>query len=90
MAEAAVTFLLEQLKEVVIWYRDLITGAENEFTELNNELASLNAFLKETAKKKKDHMFRELERKITNGGEHHRHLPERDHDFPQALPLLAH
>ncbi|KAH6794739.1 hypothetical protein C2S52_005216 [Perilla frutescens var. hirtella] len=67
MAEAAVTFLLEQLKEVVIGYKDLISGAENEFKQLNDDLDLLKAFLKETAKNtKKDVLLREWERRIRN------------------------
>ncbi|XP_057787903.1 putative late blight resistance protein homolog R1A-10 [Salvia miltiorrhiza] len=65
MAEAAVTFLLEQLKEVVVGYADLITGAEREFDQLNHDLDLLKAFLKEMAeKKKKDKMLKLLERRI--------------------------
>ncbi|KAL8530011.1 hypothetical protein ACS0TY_007184 [Phlomoides rotata] len=65
MAEAAVTFLLEEVKEVLKWYKDLITGAENEFQQLNNDLSLLKAYLKDAAKKtNKEEVFRELERQI--------------------------
>ncbi|KAH6794735.1 hypothetical protein C2S52_005212 [Perilla frutescens var. hirtella] len=65
MAEAAVTFLLEQLKEVVIGYKDLISGAEKELELLKNDLGLLKAFLKDAAKKRrKDHVLKELERRI--------------------------
>lgn len=59
------TFLLEEVKEVLKWYKDLISGAENEFQQLNNDLSLLKAYLKDAAKKtKKEEVFRELERQI--------------------------
>ncbi|KAL1551250.1 putative late blight resistance protein R1A-10 [Salvia divinorum] len=68
MAESAVTFLLEQLKEVVVGYADLIAGAESEFDQLNRDLDLLKAFLKEMAKKKKkkeeDKLLKLLEGRI--------------------------
>ncbi|KAH6772027.1 hypothetical protein C2S52_005214 [Perilla frutescens var. hirtella] len=65
MAEAAVTFLLEQVKEVVKEYKDLISGAESEFNLLNSELGLLKAFLKDAAKAtKQEHLFREMEKQI--------------------------
>ncbi|XP_042063357.1 putative late blight resistance protein homolog R1A-10 isoform X1 [Salvia splendens] len=65
MAEAAVTFLLEQLKEVVVAYADLIGEAESEFEQLNHDLDLLKAFLKQMAKnKKKDEMLKLLKRRI--------------------------
>ncbi|XP_057787905.1 putative late blight resistance protein homolog R1A-10 [Salvia miltiorrhiza] len=65
MAEAAVSFLLEQVKEVVTEYKDLISGAENEFNQLNKELGLLKAFLKDAAKAtKQEHLFREMEKQV--------------------------
>ncbi|KAH6783142.1 hypothetical protein C2S52_008101 [Perilla frutescens var. hirtella] len=65
MAEAAVTFLLGQLKEVVREHKDLISGAENELEQLNNYLDMLKAFLKKTARKtEKDDLLTKLERRI--------------------------
>ncbi|KAH6809997.1 hypothetical protein C2S51_027780 [Perilla frutescens var. frutescens] len=65
MAEAAVTFLLTQVTEVLKEYHNLIAGAESEFNQLSNDLSSLKAFLKEMAKKKKkDDLLRVLERRI--------------------------
>ena len=58
------TFLLEQLKEVVVGYADLIAGAESEFDQLNHDLEILKAFLKVMAKKKKDELLKALERRI--------------------------
>ncbi|XP_042007130.1 putative late blight resistance protein homolog R1A-10 [Salvia splendens] len=68
MAEAAVSFLLEHALEVVKEYKDVISGAENEFKQLNNELKQLKGFLNEEAKKysKEDGLFKELERQIRN------------------------
>ncbi|XP_057812467.1 putative late blight resistance protein homolog R1A-10 [Salvia miltiorrhiza] len=63
MGEAAVAFLLEQVKEVVIGYADLIFGAENELEQLKSDLALLKGFLKQMAeKKKKEDPLRILER----------------------------
>lgn len=57
------SFLLEQLKEVMIGYKDLIGGAENEFTQLKNDLDSLKTFLRKMAEtKKKDRL---MEKRIT-------------------------
>ncbi|XP_057769601.1 putative late blight resistance protein homolog R1A-10 [Salvia miltiorrhiza] len=53
MGEAAVAFLLEQVKAVVVGYADLISGAENELEQLKTDLALLKGFLKQTAEKKK-------------------------------------
>ncbi|KAL1565189.1 putative late blight resistance protein R1A-10 [Salvia divinorum] len=64
MAEAAVTFLVEQLKEVVVGYADVIAGAESEFDQLIHDLNFLKTFLKETAKTKKDKLLKFLEMRI--------------------------
>ncbi|KAH6776589.1 hypothetical protein C2S52_014150 [Perilla frutescens var. hirtella] len=61
----ALTFLLKEVKDVVIWYKDLIGGAEIEFQLLCDELRLMKAFLAGAADKyKKDELFRELERQI--------------------------
>ncbi|KAL7115411.1 hypothetical protein ACP275_04G182300 [Erythranthe tilingii] len=49
MAEAAVTFLLETVTEILKYYADLIAGAEGELQELQKELELLKACLKEAA-----------------------------------------
>ncbi|KAI3464148.1 hypothetical protein Pfo_020811 [Paulownia fortunei] len=65
MADAAVTFLLEKVSEVLKSYADLISGAENDLHQLNNELGLLKSFLQDAAKKpKKEEFFREIERQI--------------------------
>ncbi|KAI3454409.1 hypothetical protein Pfo_011072 [Paulownia fortunei] len=65
MADAAVTFLLENVSQLLKSYVDLISGAENELEQLKNELGLLKAFLQEAAKKqKKEDLFREMERQI--------------------------
>lgn len=57
--------LLEKVKEAVEEYKDLISGAEYEFEQLNKELGSLKEFLADAAKKtKNEHLFREMERQI--------------------------
>lgn len=65
MAEAALSFLLEELKEVLKWYKDLLSGAENEFQQLNDDLSYLKAFLRDAGNKsKKDEVYKEMERQI--------------------------
>ncbi|XP_057789227.1 putative disease resistance RPP13-like protein 3 [Salvia miltiorrhiza] len=66
MAEAAVSFLLEQLKGVVTEYKELISGAENEFDQLSKELGMLKALLKHPpmAKEQEPPLFREMEKQI--------------------------
>lgn len=62
---AEVTFLVELVKEVIIAHKDQISGAETEFKLLENELNLIEAFLMDiAARKKKDHIYRELERQI--------------------------
>lgn len=59
------TFLLEQLKEVVKEHKDLVSGAENELKQLNNDLGLLKAFLKDAVKATKhEHLFKEMEKQI--------------------------
>ncbi|KAG8378763.1 hypothetical protein BUALT_Bualt07G0018900 [Buddleja alternifolia] len=70
MAERAVTFLLENLKQLITCYPELISGAENELKQLMNELSSFKTFLKDmghAAKKSKQEessSLREMEKKI--------------------------
>lgn len=47
--QAAVTFLLEQVSEVIRGYADLISGAEKEFKKLKEDVDQLKAILKDTA-----------------------------------------
>lgn len=65
MAEAALSFLLQELKDVVKWYKDLLAGAENEFQQLNDDLNFLKAFLRKAANvPEKDEVYKEMERQI--------------------------
>ncbi|CAA0828954.1 Unknown protein [Striga hermonthica] len=65
MADAAVEFLLTKVTEVLTWYTDLITGAENDLQQLNNELGMCKSFLLDAARRpKKEEFFREVERQI--------------------------
>ncbi|GER51175.1 NBS-LRR type resistance protein [Striga asiatica] len=62
---AAVEFLLTKVTEVLTWYTDLITGAENDLQQLNNELGMCKSFLLDAARRpKKEEFFREIERQI--------------------------
>ncbi|KAG8378759.1 hypothetical protein BUALT_Bualt07G0018500 [Buddleja alternifolia] len=49
MAARAVTFLLENLKQLITCYPELISGSENELEQLMNELSSLKSFLKDAS-----------------------------------------
>ncbi|XP_057789292.1 putative disease resistance protein At1g58400 [Salvia miltiorrhiza] len=65
MGEAAVSFLLEQLKGVVTEYKEHISGAESDFDELKNELGMLKAFLKDAAMAtKQEQLFKEMQKQI--------------------------
>lgn len=68
MGEPALAFLLELVKEVVKEYRDVISGAENEFEHLNNDLKELKGLLNKVAKdysnSNDDGPFKVLERQI--------------------------
>lgn len=47
------------------WYKDLISGSENEFNQLNKDLSTLKAFLKDAGNRSnKDAMFKEMEVQI--------------------------
>lgn len=65
MAETALQFLLEELKETLKWYKDLLSGSENEFQQLNDDLKFMKAFLRDAGDRpKKDEIFKEIERQI--------------------------
>ncbi|XP_042010409.1 putative late blight resistance protein homolog R1B-23 [Salvia splendens] len=66
MGEPALAFLLDLVKEVMKDYKDVISGAENEFGQLNNELRQLKAFLKGDVQRyyREDSQLKELERQI--------------------------
>ncbi|XP_042066607.1 putative late blight resistance protein homolog R1A-10 [Salvia splendens] len=65
MAEAAVTFLLENVQKLLVDHINLISGAEAELRQLQNELELMKAFLMESAnKREKGEVFRQHERQI--------------------------
>ncbi|KAI3463667.1 hypothetical protein Pfo_020330 [Paulownia fortunei] len=65
MAEAAVTFLLENVQKLLLDQVNLISGAESELKQLENELDLMKAFLVESAnKREKGELFRKFERQI--------------------------
>ncbi|KAH6805062.1 hypothetical protein C2S51_029893 [Perilla frutescens var. frutescens] len=65
MAEPAVTFLLENVQKLLVDHINLITGAESELRQLQNELELMKAFLMESANKRvKGEVFRQHERQI--------------------------
>ncbi|KAK4394845.1 putative disease resistance protein [Sesamum angolense] len=65
MADAAITFLLENGVQLVKSYYDLISGAEAELKQLRDEVALLKAYLRQASRKEqKDDPLREMERQI--------------------------
>lgn len=65
MAEPAVTFLLENVQKLLVDHMNLISGAETELRQLQNELELMKAFLIESAnKREKGEVFRQHERQI--------------------------
>ncbi|KAK4427719.1 putative disease resistance protein [Sesamum alatum] len=65
MAEAAVTFLLENLQQLVTDQINLISGAETDLAELQNELDLMKSFLQDSASKRvKSELFKTLEKQI--------------------------
>ncbi|KAK6148371.1 hypothetical protein DH2020_019283 [Rehmannia glutinosa] len=63
MAEAAVTFLLENVSKLLKSHCDLISGAENELEQLKNELGLLKDLLQKT-KEEEEPFMRNIERQI--------------------------
>ncbi|KAI3463664.1 hypothetical protein Pfo_020327 [Paulownia fortunei] len=65
MAEAAVTFLLENVQKLLLDQVNLISGAESELKQLENELDLMKAFLEESAnKREKGEVFKKFEKQI--------------------------
>ncbi|XP_042039506.1 putative late blight resistance protein homolog R1A-10 [Salvia splendens] len=65
MADAAVTFLLENVVQLVTYQVNLIGGAEDELNRLKKDLGTLNSFLRDAAKMaNKPEGFRDIERRI--------------------------
>ncbi|XP_073064636.1 putative late blight resistance protein homolog R1A-10 [Primulina eburnea] len=65
MADAAVEFLLENLKQLLLYHAHLILDSKTQVENLENDLRLFKAFLKDSTKKrKKDETLRELVRQI--------------------------
>ncbi|XP_073140169.1 putative late blight resistance protein homolog R1A-10 [Henckelia pumila] len=65
MADAAVEFLLENLKQLLLYHAHLILDSKRQVENLENDLRLFKAFLKDSTKKrKKDETLRELVRQI--------------------------
>ncbi|KAL3655151.1 hypothetical protein CASFOL_000937 [Castilleja foliolosa] len=65
MADVVVEFLLNKLVEVGQWYGHLIADAENDLSQLTNELGQCRSFLADAENRvKKEELFREIERQI--------------------------
>ncbi|GER56742.1 NBS-LRR type resistance protein [Striga asiatica] len=65
MADAAVEFLLENLKHLLLTKAELISSAKSQVERLEKDLRLFNAFLKDSTKKRrKDRRLQELVRQI--------------------------
>ncbi|XP_047972782.1 putative late blight resistance protein homolog R1A-10 [Salvia hispanica] len=65
MADAAVEFLLNNLKDLLVYHSHLITGTKKQIQSLETDLRLLNAFLKDSSRKRrKDDQTKVLLRNI--------------------------
>nr|QPB15504.1 POR protein [Plantago ovata] len=65
MADAAVEFLLTNLKDLLLYHGKLIANAKDQVAQLEEDLRLFNAFLKATIKKRRrDDSLKELVRQI--------------------------
>ncbi|XP_047950481.1 putative late blight resistance protein homolog R1C-3 [Salvia hispanica] len=64
MAEAALTFLLGELRDTLKWYNDLLSGSQADFDLLNRELNLMKTFLSDAASRREEKMFKEIEQQI--------------------------
>lgn len=65
MADAAMEFLLNNLKELLIYHSHLITDTRGQIESLEKDLRLFNAFLKDSLqKRRKDERTKELVRNI--------------------------
>ncbi|KAL4573301.1 hypothetical protein LXL04_020101 [Taraxacum kok-saghyz] len=61
MADAVVEFLLENLKQLLLYNSDLIYGVKGQVDSLHRELSLMNAFLKDAKEKRNEYKYvREL------------------------------
>ncbi|XP_057787900.1 putative late blight resistance protein homolog R1A-10 [Salvia miltiorrhiza] len=64
MAETALTFLLEELRDTLKWYNDLLSGSKNDFDQLTKDLNIMKAFLSDAGERRKEKLFKEIEQQI--------------------------
>ncbi|KAL8229354.1 hypothetical protein R6Q57_014254 [Mikania cordata] len=65
MADAVVEFLLENLKQLLLYNSDLISGVKDRVESLYKELSLMKAFLKDSKEKRSEYEYvRELVRQI--------------------------
>lgn len=65
MADAVVEFLLENLKQLLLYNADLISDLKGQINSLYRELSLMNAFLKDSKEKRSEYEYvRELVRQI--------------------------
>ncbi|XP_047947342.1 putative late blight resistance protein homolog R1A-3 [Salvia hispanica] len=64
MADAAIEFLLNNLKEQAVYHINLINNAEINIEKLKEHLVVFKAFLKDTAKKREGDQIKEMRKKI--------------------------
>ncbi|KAJ0652910.1 putative virus X resistance protein-like, coiled-coil [Helianthus annuus] len=65
MADAVVEFLLENLKQLLLYNSDLIFGVKGQVESLHDELSLMKAFLKDSKEKRSEYeLVRELVRQI--------------------------
>ncbi|KAL2518669.1 Disease resistance protein (CC-NBS-LRR class) family [Abeliophyllum distichum] len=66
MADAVVEFLLVNLKDLLLYHVDLISGVKDQVESLHKELSLMKAFLKDSREKRNESEYvRELVRQIT-------------------------
>ncbi|CAI9755250.1 unnamed protein product [Fraxinus pennsylvanica] len=57
MADAIVEFLLVNLKELLLYHVDLISGVKDQVESLHKELSLMKAFLKDSREKRNESEF---------------------------------
>lgn len=67
MADAVVEFLLANLKELLLYHVDLLSGVKDQVESLHRELSLMKAFLKDSREKRDESAYvREIVRQITD------------------------
>uniref|UniRef100_A0AAU7LKX8 NLR required for cell death 0 n=1 Tax=Ipomoea aquatica TaxID=89636 RepID=A0AAU7LKX8_IPOAQ len=66
MADAVVEFLLENLKQLLLYHVELLSGVKDQVESLHRELSLMKAFLKDSREKRSEYEYvRELVSQIT-------------------------